>query len=536
MSAPFLTFLNIPAQLYQEDGVGGRQFAPSLGYPHQSSRSSSSSSTTYVAIITRHGKTFTKVLNPSSINASPSHSSVLRGRKRALSGGGGSSSGLFFNPSSLQKKTKLLLFWSTGGSKRNSSITHHAEQLLNESSMVITARTTECSLYKLPTEILIRILHHLHTAANVLEVAQTSRRLYSVCHDHHIWYQLLSEHYFIPTTTPSDRCLQIYKDHVELDRRWARGDAHVFYLNEDEEHKDSVYAIAWIDAKTIVSVSRDRSIKVWDLGTRNCLFTRCDAHQGSILCLTIMSQPLNAATTKRPLFAVTGSSDTACTVWSLPEWNPVRQFSGHSHSVLSILAINDEIVATASRDATIQIWRITDGKVYHVLRGHTEAVNGVKRFDDQRIVSASGDGTLKIWCLKTGECLETLTSDIGGLSCMQVVDNTTIWAGGLSSYIQVWKYRTTDRIWETKVTLKSGHTNLLRTIDSLEGKVITAGYDKVIKVWDSQTGKCLLNFQSGHSSKIFSILLGRTHIVSAGHDKRIMVLDFAYLLANELVR
>ncbi|KAI9492432.1 WD40-repeat-containing domain protein [Zychaea mexicana] len=525
MSAPFLTFLNIPTPLYQED----RSVFPATDHNHHqlSTSSAAAATTTYVAIVSRHGKTFTKILNPSS-KSSPHFS---RGRKRAFSGG---NSG-FFNPlmkqpASLQKKTKLLLFWSPGSNKR---VGDEQRASLNSTS---DDKNQTCMLYKLPTEILVRILQYLNTAANVLQVAQTSRRLFTTCHDHHLWHRLFSQHYFTLATAPSERCLQLYKDHVELDRRWTQGSAHVFYMNDDESHQDSIYATAWIDPQTIVSVSRDRSIKVWDLATRKCLLTRNDAHEGSILCLTLLLQEKTTTLKTGAEFAVTGSSDTTCTVWSLPNWDRIRQFSGHTHSVLSVLAINDDMVATASRDTTVQIWRVTDGKVCHVMHGHSEAVNAVKRLDDQRIVSASGDGTLKIWSIETGACLETLTSDIGGLSCMQVVNSQTIWAGGLSSHIQIWELSTCGNLWKTVTIMNSGHTNLLRTIDSFKDKVVTAGYDKVIKVWDSRTGKCLLNFQSGHASKIFSVLLGKTSIVSAGHDKRIMVLDFAYLLSKELVR
>ncbi|KAI8147472.1 WD40-repeat-containing domain protein [Fennellomyces sp. T-0311] len=497
MNAPFLTFLSVSSPLLNDD--------PTISYDYRLS------TTTYVAIVPRKdGTAVTKCLNPSSSHAT-------RGRKRAFS----SSNSGFLNPlikqhPSLQKKSKLLSFWPAGTRERK------------EMQMGLVGPQKNLSpLHKLPTEILVRILHHLGTAKSVLRVAQTSRHLYNICHDHHLWYQLFSNRFFSLSLPPSNRYYQLYKDHVELDRRWAQGEPHVFYMNDDERHHDSIYSTAWIDTHTIASVSRDRSIKVWDLNTRKCMFTRYDAHQASILCVVAM---------KKKALVVTGSSDCTCTVWSLPDWNQIRQYSGHAHSVLSILALDDEMVATVSRDTTIQVWRVTDGKVRHVLRGHAEAVNAIKRLDDQRIVSASGDGTLKIWCLATGTCLETLTSDIGGLSCMQVTGSRTIWAGGLSSHIQVWELEKKSNLWKTVTVMNSGHTDLLRTIDCFEDKVVTAGYDKVIKVWDSQTGKCVLNFQSGHGSKIFNVLLGRTTIISAGHDRRIMVLDFAHQLSKELVR
>lgn len=79
---------------------------------------------------------------------------------------------------------------------------------------------------------------------------------------------------------------------------------------------------------------------------------------------------------------------------------------------------------------------------------------------------------------------------------------------------------------------------------------MSGSYDRTLRVWDAKENKCLLSFQSGHSSWIFNCLLSRTKIIryksvlcmcvclyviynplynnSAGQDKRIMVLDFGY--------
>ena len=62
-------------------------------------------------------------------------------------------------------------------------------------------------------------------------------------------------------------------------------------------------------------------------------------------------------------------------------------------------------------------------------------------------------------------------------------------------------------------------------------KIISAGQDKIIKMWDIQTGELIKNF-TGHSGTINSIavnyldyeLVG-SKIVSASDDKSIMIWD-----------
>jgi F-box and WD-40 domain protein 1/11 len=58
-----------------------------------------------------------------------------------------------------------------------------------------------------------------------------------------------------------------------------------------------------------------------------------------------------------------------------------------------------------------------------------------------------------------------------------------------------------------------GHVGMIRSLDCIQGRIVTGSYDRTLKVWDTKTGACILSFQSGHSNWIFNVLSSGTRIV-----------------------
>lgn len=73
-----------------------------------------------------------------------------------------------------------------------------------------------------------------------------------------------------------------------------------------------------------------------------------------------------------------------------------------------------------------------------------------------------------------------------------------------------------------------GHTDLVRALHFDDDRIVSGSYDQSVRVWDIRTGACLLNFQSGHSSWVFDVMLSATKIVSVSQDKTILIMDFAH--------
>jgi WD40 repeat protein len=73
-----------------------------------------------------------------------------------------------------------------------------------------------------------------------------------------------------------------------------------------------------------------------------------------------------------------------------------------------------------------------------------------------------------------------------------------------------------------------GHTDLVYGVAiSPDGtRILSAGFDQVVKVWDAETGKALRTLR-GHASPVYGVAVsaGGRHIVSAGKDRSVRVWD-----------
>lgn len=364
---------------------------------------------------------------------------------------------------------------------------------LNSSSSLGRSSVYNCKQYKtisnlmsfylgistLPTEVVSIILYFLDYMS-IQKLSRTCSRLYAVCHNDDLWRKLLYNDFGSkpPSLSPtkqqinstalvlrnnkkpmrktnsrtvllSSSYLKLYQNHMKLGRRWLAGKASTRFL---QGHQDSVYCTVWISKDILVSGSRDKTLKVWDVNTGQCIRTIADEHDGSILCMRV---------NKEKSFLLTGSSDATCKVWSLPNLVPVTRLRGHGNSVLDVCFVNNHIV-TSSRDHSLRVWHMTSGLELQQMRGHTASINAIEPVGDTQIVSASGDGTLKLWDIETGKCLKTMGHNNLGLACVRYSGNY-LYSGGLEGKIRVWNIETGECI-----NTLFGHVSMIRSIDYFE--------------------------------------------------------------------
>ncbi|KAJ1865592.1 hypothetical protein LPJ78_002600 [Coemansia sp. RSA 989] len=303
-------------------------------------------------------------------------------------------------------------------------------------------------------------------------------------------------------TAPDWRYL--FQQRLRLDRHWSAGIADMHILTG---HADSVYCVQY-DHDKIVTGSRDRTIKIWDSNTLQCLRTMT-GHDASVLCLKYDDTVL-----------VTGSSDATVIVWDWESGTPKLRLVSHAAGVLDV-AFDQEHIVSCSKDCTIKVWRRSDGKLLRTMAGHRGPVNAVQLCNN-RIVSASGDSLIKMWNLKTGELIRTFTGHSRGLACVQF-DGKTVVSGSSDQLIKVWDAETG----ECKQTLR-GHKDLVRTLHYDGGnRAVSGSYDQTIKVWDIASGKCTLDLKDAHTSWVFDVQFSASKIVSTSQDQKIIIWDFA---------
>ncbi|KIW25913.1 uncharacterized protein PV07_09048 [Cladophialophora immunda] len=297
--------------------------------------------------------------------------------------------------------------------------------------------------------------------------------------------------------------VHLYKQRQKLEQNWTKGRYTPFQLPHpsypNEAHTECVYTVQFY-GKWLVSGSRDKTLRVWDLETRRLRGKPLSGHSQSVLCLQF--DP-----TEKEDVIISGSSDASVIIWRFSTGQKIHEIpSAHEESVLN-LRFDQRYLVTCSKDRRIKIWnrktltatdndypeikresqarapsyivntaemepslleaRLANGQIRALkpymllltLEGHSAAVNAIQ-INGDLIVSASGDRLIKVWNAKDGRLLRTLQGHQKGIACVQF-DSKRIVSGSSDNTVRIYDPFTSAEVAELK-----GHTNLVRTIQA----------------------------------------------------------------------
>jgi len=128
-----------------------------------------------------------------------------------------------------------------------------------------------------------------------------------------------------------------------------------------QNHTGGVNAVASLPNERAVSASDDRTLKVWNLAGmirldlsngRSALKAQClhtlRGHRGSVLCVADLPRDR----------IVSGSRDKSLKVWDVSEGggNCLQTMRGHTGWVNCVRVLPDGRVVSGSRDKTLKVW------------------------------------------------------------------------------------------------------------------------------------------------------------------------------------
>jgi F-box and WD-40 domain protein 1/11 len=286
----------------------------------------------------------------------------------------------------------------------------------------------------------------------------------------------------------------LYSQRRRLEANWEAEKYTNFQLPHpnfpQEAHEECIYTIQHC-GKYLVSGSRDRTLRIWNLNTQRLVKAPLRAHNGSVLCLQFDADPDED-------LIVSGSSDATVVLWKFSTGKVLQRLrKAHRESVLNV-RFDKRVLITCSKDKTIKIFNRraiyegdadvrstdavhpvptfldnygfnpspTDGKLLKAaysmigcLEGHQAAVNAVQIHGDE-VVSASGDRTVKVWNWREQTCTRTLVGHTKGIACVQY-DGRRIVSGSSDNEVKVF-----DKETSLEVASLRAHTNLVRTVQA----------------------------------------------------------------------
>ena len=307
----------------------------------------------------------------------------------------------------------------------------------------------------------------------------------------------------LPDGTAKINWMHLYKQRRRLEENWIKGRFINFQLPHpahlEEAHQECVYAIQF-SGRWLVSGSRDKTVRVWNMETKRLSHRPLVGHTKSVLCLQFDPDPSED-------IIISGSGDQSIIVWRFSTGDMIQRLpSAHDDSVLN-LRFDKRYLVTCSKDKLIKVWNrqeliatdkdypsVTRGvgvkyasyiidrtdfppalleaeianryikplapySLLMTLDGHGAAVNAIQ-INDHEIVSASGDRLIKVWNIHNGECIKTLMGHQKGIACVQC-DNRRIVSGSNDDTVRVYDY-----VSGAEVACLPDHHDLVRTVQA----------------------------------------------------------------------
>jgi phospholipase A-2-activating protein len=226
---------------------------------------------------------------------------------------------------------------------------------------------------------------------------------------------------------------------------------------------------------------------------------------------------------------VSGSRDSTVRVWHRSNFNS-KDFSTSvinykAHKFINALAIydsgNQKLIASAGNDNLINLTSpnavFTDVNVdEYCLVGHTANICTLDTLDNL-IISGSWDCTAKVWDKNTGEVLYDLKGHENSVWCAKFLNQHEFLTCSADRTIRKW-----NRNKEIKRFI--AHEDVVRDLLILpNGDFVSCSNDSTIKIWDGITFKNK-GILSGHQSFIYSLALTSTgDIISCGEDRSVRI-------------
>lgn len=171
-------------------------------------------------------------------------------------------------------------------------------------------------------------------------------------------------------------------------------------------HTDSVPRLAFTrDGKHLLSVSKDKTLRVWDVNSGDLLDTMRVpiglGRRGSLYALAVSPDGKTVAVGGH----TPHSEAYRLYLIDLPARKIVGTLAGHEKTIVAAVYSPDgaRLVST-SEDHTARIWDVRKRTTLHVLKGHGDAVHGAAWSPDGKsLVTVGWEGTARIWGAETGK-------------------------------------------------------------------------------------------------------------------------------------
>eukprot|EP00927_Polykrikos_kofoidii_P043897 TRINITY_DN37997_c0_g1_i1.p1 TRINITY_DN37997_c0_g1~~TRINITY_DN37997_c0_g1_i1.p1 ORF type:complete len:298 (-),score=48.17 TRINITY_DN37997_c0_g1_i1:370-1263(-) len=260
-------------------------------------------------------------------------------------------------------------------------------------------------------------------------------------------------------------------------------------------HEDEVMGVACF-GRQIFSASIDKTVRTIKPDDPESKVLKFEGHEGSLNCVAISSDGERLAT---------GSEDATAKIWDVETRECLFTLEAKKGAIIQVaFSPDNKLLATASYLKKAHIWNVETGECLMTLAGHISAVRSVAFSPDgSRLATGSGDMKTKIWSVEAGECLATIGDGdkwlVGVVFSVAFSPDGKRLATGGGMGIMIYDSETFE------CSLQLAHEGVVSVVFSSDGsRLASASNDETAKVWNLETGECITTCQ-GHEKNLWDV-------------------------------
>ena len=273
-----------------------------------------------------------------------------------------------------------------------------------------------------------------------------------------------------------------------------------------KDHTDNIKSAQFSpDGKKVATPSNDGTAKIWDAATGN-LLVDIRGHGGYVT--SAQFSPPTADDPDGGKKIVTSCFDSIARVWDAASGKLLLVLKGHTGELLfAQFSADGKKILTASADFTAAIWDAETGKMLFRLKGHTDAVWDA-RFsgDGKKVVTASWDNSARVWDAATGKLITLIKGHKSAINHAQFSPACPDDPGGGKKIVTA-SDDMTAKVWDAEngrllFDLKGHQGPVHKANFSPDGKlIVTASEDGTAGIWSAETG-ALVNGLASHGNAV----------------------------------